>query len=67
LGTLFVLLKNFQCIGFNESVWICINPIAFPKNIEFSIVFLVQNSSELPKRWLWKEVMDNHYTFKPMK
>jgi hypothetical protein len=30
----FVLLKNFRCIGFNEGVWICRNPIAFPKNIE---------------------------------
>jgi hypothetical protein len=31
----FVLLKNFRCIGFNEGVWICRNPITFPKNIEF--------------------------------
>jgi hypothetical protein len=41
LGTLLVLLENFQCIGFNEGVWICRNPIAFPKTIEFWIIFLV--------------------------
>ncbi len=41
LGTLFILLKNFQCVGFHEGVWICRNPITFPKNIEFGIVLLV--------------------------
>ncbi len=66
-GHTFCIVKNFWCIGFNEGVWIHRNPITFPKNIEFWIVLWVQNSSELPKRWLWKEEMDNQYTFKLMK
>jgi hypothetical protein len=34
LGTLLVLLENFQFKGFNEGVWICKNSMAFVKNIE---------------------------------
>jgi hypothetical protein len=34
LGTLLVLLENFQFIGFNEGVWICKSSMAFVKNIE---------------------------------
>jgi hypothetical protein len=42
LGTLLLLLENFQFIGFNEGVWICINSMAFVKNIEFWVVFLFE-------------------------
>jgi hypothetical protein len=42
LGTLLLLLENFQFIGFNEGVWICINSMAFGENIEFWVVFLFE-------------------------
>jgi hypothetical protein len=46
LGTLLVLLENFQFIEFNEVVWICGSSMAFVKNIEFEF-FFVQNSIKL--------------------
>ncbi len=42
MGTLLVLLENFQFIGFNDGVCICINSMAFVKNIEFWIVFVFE-------------------------
>jgi hypothetical protein len=48
-GHTFVIVKNFQVIGFNERVWIFINSMENVKNIEFSVVFLFEIQIKLQK------------------